>query len=60
MYNYTSLLLQTPWQSVEAVGDQSPYVSAVCTYVRKTVPLIRENLSSARKYFVNYCHKLAK
>ena len=49
-----------PWQTVEAVGDQSAYVSSIAAHVRSTIPLIRDNLSPARKYFVNFCHKLAK
>ena len=51
---------QVPWQALEAVGDQSAYVSSIVAHVRSTIPLIRENLTPARKYFVNFCHKLAK
>ena len=51
---------QIPWQSVEAVGDQSAYVSSVVAHIRTSIPLIRDNLTPARKYFVNFCHKLAK
>ena len=56
----SSGLTQIPWQMVEAVGDQSSYVSSIATYIRNTIPLIRENLSAPKKYFVNFCHKLAK
>ena len=51
---------QIPWQNVDSVGDSSPYVSTVAVYIKNTVPLLRETMSSARKYFVNLCHKFAK
>ena len=52
--------LQLPWASVEAVGDQSAYVSQVVGHLRQTIPIIRESLISVRKYFINFCHKFAK
>jgi len=55
---FTSMV-KIPWQNVESVGDQSPYVSTVAVHIRNIVPLLRENLSSARKYFINFCHKFA-
>jgi hypothetical protein len=55
-----SAMVKVPWQALEAVGDQSAYVSSIVAHVRSTIPLIRENLTPARKYFVNFCHKLAK
>ena len=51
---------QIPWQNVESVGDQSTYVSSVAAHLRANIPLIRDNLAPARKYFVNFCHKFAK
>ena len=51
---------QIPWQNVESVGDQSAYVSSVAAHLRANIPLIRDNLAPARKYFVNFCHKFAK
>jgi hypothetical protein len=52
-------MVKMPWQSVDTVGDQSSYVSSVVAHVRNNIPHIRENLTPARKYFVNFCHKLA-
>ena len=52
--------LQIPWQLIEGVGDQSTYVTQLAAQLHSTMPLIRENLSSARKYFINFCHKFAK
>ncbi|XP_077995725.1 vacuolar protein sorting-associated protein 53 homolog [Glandiceps talaboti] len=45
------------WSIVEAVGDQSGYVTAITTHMKQTVPVIRDNLASARKYFTQYCIK---
>ena len=47
------------WTSVEHVGDQSPYVTAITSHIKSTVPVIRSNLSSARKYFTQFCIKFA-
>nr|XP_006823123.1 PREDICTED: vacuolar protein sorting-associated protein 53 homolog [Saccoglossus kowalevskii] len=45
------------WSMVETVGDQSGYITAITTHINKTVPIIRDNLASARKYFTQYCIK---
>ena len=45
------------WTSVEHVGDQSPYVTAITGHIKQTVPLIRSNLATARKYFTQFCIK---
>ncbi|XP_064392979.1 vacuolar protein sorting-associated protein 53 homolog [Halichondria panicea] len=52
-------MVKIPWGSVESVGDSSPYVTTVGSHIRNTVPVLRETLSSARKYFINFCHKFA-
>uniref|UniRef100_A0A3B1KDD7 Vacuolar protein sorting-associated protein 53 homolog n=1 Tax=Astyanax mexicanus TaxID=7994 RepID=A0A3B1KDD7_ASTMX len=46
-----------PWQSVEHVGDQSPYVTSVIMHIKQNVPIIRDNLAAARKYFTQFCIK---
>uniref|UniRef100_A0AAY4D511 Vacuolar protein sorting-associated protein 53 homolog n=1 Tax=Denticeps clupeoides TaxID=299321 RepID=A0AAY4D511_9TELE len=46
-----------PWQSVEHVGDQSPYVTSVIMHIKQNVPVIRDNLASTRKYFTQFCIK---
>ncbi|XP_034403785.1 vacuolar protein sorting-associated protein 53 homolog isoform X3 [Cyclopterus lumpus] len=46
-----------PWQSVEHVGDQSPYVTSIIMHIKQNVPNIRENLASTRKYFTQFCIK---
>lgn len=47
------------WSSVEAVGDQSGYVSAITGHLKSGLPLIRDNLASSRKYFTQFCVKFA-
>uniref|UniRef100_A0A8C2KFE8 VPS53 subunit of GARP complex n=1 Tax=Cyprinus carpio TaxID=7962 RepID=A0A8C2KFE8_CYPCA len=49
-----------PWQSVEHVGDQSPYVTSVIMHIKQNVPIIRDNLASTRKYFTQFCIKFTK
>ncbi|XP_033106959.1 vacuolar protein sorting-associated protein 53 homolog [Anneissia japonica] len=43
------------WSVVEAVGDQSSYVSAITSHIKQVLPNIRDNLASARKYFTQFC-----
>ncbi|XP_067032870.1 vacuolar protein sorting-associated protein 53 homolog [Acropora muricata] len=50
-------LIKVNWQSVEAVGDESSYVTAITNHIKGAVPLIRDYLSSARKYFTQFCVK---
>ncbi|KAJ8921190.1 hypothetical protein NQ315_013662 [Exocentrus adspersus] len=47
------------WQNVDTVGDQSPYITAITTHLKTTVPIIRDNLSQSRKYFTQFCIKFA-
>ncbi len=47
------------WQTVEAVGDQSGYVSAIIGHLKQNLPVIRDNLFSSRKYFTQFCIKFA-
>ncbi|XP_014243237.1 vacuolar protein sorting-associated protein 53 homolog [Cimex lectularius] len=52
-----TVMAKTQWQSIESVGDQNSYVTAITTHLKSTVPLIRDNLSSSRKYFTKFCIK---
>ena len=54
------VMLQLPWQAVEAVGDQSGYVTAIIGHLKTNVSVIRDNLASSRKYFTQFCIKFAK
>uniref|UniRef100_W8B2G8 Vacuolar protein sorting-associated protein 53 homolog n=1 Tax=Ceratitis capitata TaxID=7213 RepID=W8B2G8_CERCA len=45
------------WQSISNVGDQSAFVNSICANFKQTVPVIRDNLATSRKYFTQFCHK---
>ncbi|KAK3083798.1 hypothetical protein FSP39_003324, partial [Pinctada imbricata] len=47
------------WSSIEAVGDQSGYVTAVTSHLKQNLPIIRDNLASSRKFFTQFCLKFA-
>ncbi|KAG7162949.1 Vacuolar protein sorting-associated protein 53-like [Homarus americanus] len=44
---------------MEQTGDQSPYVTAISQHITASVPLVRHNLHTSRKYFTRFCDKLA-
>ncbi|XP_055339700.1 vacuolar protein sorting-associated protein 53 homolog [Paramacrobiotus metropolitanus] len=52
-------MIKKQWQSVEVVGDQSGFVTAVVSHLRTTLPVLRSYLSSSRKYFTQFCIKFA-
>lgn len=56
-----SLLAMTKitWANVDSVGDQSSYVSQIISHLKTTIPTLRDNLSSSRKYFTQFCIKFA-
>eukprot|EP00112_Aurelia_sp_Birch-Aquarium-sp1_P023247 Seg685.3 transcript_id=Seg685.3/GoldUCD/mRNA.D3Y31 product="Vacuolar protein sorting-associated protein 53-like" protein_id=Seg685.3/GoldUCD/D3Y31 len=45
------------WQSIETVGDQSGYITAITTHLKQAIPVIRDSLYSSRKYFTQFCIK---
>lgn len=47
------------WQTIESVGDQSPYVTQIISHLKTTVPILRDNLSSSRKFFTQFCVEFA-
>lgn len=51
--------LQIQWQNIDAVGDQSPYITSITNNLKTTVPIIRDNLAHSRKYFTQFCIKFA-
>lgn len=54
------IVFQTQWSNIEAVGDQSGYVTAITTHLKQTVPVVRNELASSRKYFTQFCVKFVK
>ncbi|XP_065335075.1 vacuolar protein sorting-associated protein 53 homolog [Cloeon dipterum] len=52
-----SAMSKIQWNSIESVGDQSGYVTAITGHLKMTIPIIRDNLASSRKYFTQFCIK---
>ncbi|XP_076473100.1 vacuolar protein sorting-associated protein 53 homolog [Babylonia areolata] len=52
-------MTKMPWSTIEAVGDQSGYVTAITAHLKQNLPVIRDNLLSSRKYFTQFCVKFA-
>merc|ERR1719259_1259533 len=52
-------MIKMQWSAVESVGDQSPYVTAIANVAKQTIPVVRDNLASSRKYFTQFCVKFA-
>ena len=52
-------MIKMPWSTIDSVGDQSTYVTAIVNQMKQTIPLIRDNLASSRKYFTQFCIKFA-
>lgn len=50
-------MAKVQWQTINNVGDQSTFISSICANFKQTVPILRDNLSSSRKYFTQFCHK---
>lgn len=50
-------MAKVQWQTINNVGDQSAFISSICANFKQTVPVLRDNLSSSRKYFTQFCHK---
>ncbi|XP_001600124.2 vacuolar protein sorting-associated protein 53 homolog [Nasonia vitripennis] len=50
-------MIKMQWSTIESVGDQSGYVSTIVSHLRQTVPSIRDQLASCRKYFTQLCVK---
>ena len=45
------------WLAFDSVRDTSNYVNAINTHIKMNVPIIRDCLASARKYFTQFCVK---
>jgi len=41
------------------VGDQSGYVTAIIGHLKQNLPILRDNLTTSRKYFTQFCIKFA-
>ncbi|CAH2084295.1 unnamed protein product [Euphydryas editha] len=47
------------WLHFDNVGDQSSYVTQIIMHLKNTVPNLRDNLASSRKYFTQFCIRFA-
>lgn len=47
------------WLHFDTVGDQSSYVTQIIMHLKNAVPTLRDNLSSSRKYFTQFCIRFA-
>lgn len=52
-----TVMTKIQWQNISNVGDQSPYVNSIISHFKQTIPTIRDNLASSRKYYTQFCHK---
>ncbi|KAK3774031.1 hypothetical protein RRG08_030113 [Elysia crispata] len=50
-------MTKMPWSTIEAVGDQSGYVTAITAHLKQNIPVIRDNLVASRKYFTQFSVK---
>lgn len=50
-------MAKVQWQQISNVGDQSTFISSICSNFKQTVPTIRDTLASSRKYFTQFCHR---
>lgn len=51
------VMTKIQWQNISNVGDQSPYVNSIISHFKQTIPTIRDNLASSRKYYTQFCVK---
>ncbi|KAI8441724.1 hypothetical protein MSG28_015253 [Choristoneura fumiferana] len=52
-------MAKVSWLHFDTVGDQSSYVTQIIMHLKNTVPILRDNLSSSRKYFTQFCIRFA-
>ncbi|KAI1717145.1 vacuolar protein sorting-associated protein 53 like protein [Ditylenchus destructor] len=53
------MMTKINWSNIEAVGDESPYVTSIRKHLKAAVPSIRDYFADRRKYFAHFCLKLA-
>uniref|UniRef100_A0A1Q3F4F8 Vacuolar protein sorting-associated protein 53 homolog n=1 Tax=Culex tarsalis TaxID=7177 RepID=A0A1Q3F4F8_CULTA len=52
-----NLMTKIAWHNISNVGDQSGFVNQIVTNLKQSVPVIRDNLATSRKYYTQFCHK---
>ena len=53
-------MLKVNWASLEAVGDQSPFVNAIASHLSHNISLLRDSLANSRKYLTQFCVKFSR
>ena len=53
-------MLKSNWSSVDKVTEKSGYIVALIKHIEEQIPIVRDNLSSARKYYTQFCIKFAR
>ncbi|TPX70634.1 hypothetical protein SpCBS45565_g01703 [Spizellomyces sp. 'palustris'] len=53
-------MLKRPWGTLEAVGDQSEYVTIIAQTLMSTFTVARRTFASNTKYFRTFCDKFAE
>lgn len=52
-----TVMSKVQWQNISNVGDQSPFINTIIGHFKQSIPVIRDNLSTSRKYFTQFLHK---
>ncbi|XP_055922397.1 vacuolar protein sorting-associated protein 53 homolog [Eupeodes corollae] len=52
-----TVMSKVQWQHINNVGDQSPFINTIIAHFKQSIPTIRDNLATSRKYFTQFCHK---
>lgn len=52
-----TVMSKVQWQNISNVGDQSPFINTIIAHFKQSVPIIRDNLATSRKYFTQFLHK---
>ncbi|CAH4031950.1 unnamed protein product [Pieris brassicae] len=47
------------WLHFDTVGDQSSYITQAIMHLKNSIPILRDNLASSRKYFTQFCIRFA-
>ncbi|XP_055858005.1 vacuolar protein sorting-associated protein 53 homolog [Episyrphus balteatus] len=52
-----TVMSKVQWQNISNVGDQSPFINTIIAHFKQSIPTIRDNLATSRKYFTQFLHK---
>jgi hypothetical protein len=52
-------MIRRPWSSIDAVGDQSEYITQIAMTLSEAVQVVKKHLTSLR-FFKTFCDKFAE